>query len=68
MYAAIAGVSRAAVVVDVTVRPRHNFCNAALTVAVILAAHTNNDNNTPSESIRACRWRRSGIRDTTTPS
>ena len=41
-----------------------NFPDAALTAAVVLAAHADKtyiDNNTPNQSIRACRWRRSGI-------
>jgi hypothetical protein len=50
-------------VVDVTVRLGRNFPNTALTAAVMLAAHADNayiGNNTPNQSIRACRWRRSG--------
>ncbi|MFZ0230052.1 MAG: hypothetical protein WA488_22135 [Mycobacterium sp.] len=45
------------------VRLGRNFPNAALTAAVMLAAHADNayiDDNTPNQSIRAPRWRRSG--------
>jgi hypothetical protein len=50
-------------VVNVTVRLGRNLPNAASTAAVMLAAPADNvyiGNNTPNQSIRACRRRRSG--------
>jgi hypothetical protein len=47
-----------------TVRLGRNFPDAALTAAAMLAACTDNayiDHTAPNQSIRACRWRRSGI-------
>jgi hypothetical protein len=63
MDTAITGASTAAGVANTPVHSAHNFPNAALTAAVMLSAHVDNayiDNNTPNQSIRACRWRRSG--------